>query len=515
MTREPAVSAPVDQRDVVAWLSTLRTRGGSVDRIDTHCSIVFLEGDRVYKLKRAVRYDYLDYSTIARRHDACLAEVALNKRTAPSIYLGVRAVTRESDGTFVFDGRGTPVDWVVEMVRFEANALLSHLAERQALDIALMPPLAKAIVRFHELAEWRFDYGGRDGMRAIVTGNAEGLEHPDTLALSAATLRQVTETSLAAIDSHTELLEQRRLSGFVRRGHGDLHLGNVCLVDGVPTLFDCIEFNEALASVDVLYDTAFLLMDLWYRGLARHASEVFNYYIRGSADLHGLGLLPLFLSTRATVRAKTSVTAAVVQRDPGGADRLRAEGERYLALAETLLSPPAARLIAVGGLSGTGKTTLARRLAPGIGPPPGALVLRSDVIRKELLGVAPLTRLGPEGYTDSVNHLVYRTLAERARTVLATGHAVVVDAVFAEARDRAAVADVGRACGVPFQGLWLDTSTPVMENRLRTRTDDESDATPEVLIQQQRRLSVPDGWTHLRADPDPDQVHRTAADALG
>lgn len=515
MTRDHVVSPPVDQGEVIAWLGTPHGPGRSVERIDTHSSVVFLEGDRAYKLKREVRYDYLDYSTSERRREACLEEVSLNRRTAPSLYLGVRAVTFDPDGGFALDGAGVPVDWVVEMVRFDDSSLLSRLAERGALDIELMPPLATAIARFHDVAAWRFDAGGYAGLRAIIEGNADGLADAAGRGLDAATVQRVTDASCAAIETHRGLLEQRRRSGFVRRGHGDLHLGNVCVVDGVPTLFDCIEFNDALASVDVLYDTAFVLMDLWHRGLTRHASELFNHYLRGDTDLQVLRLLPLFLSARAMVRAKTSLTAATVQQESRAAAHLVREAKQYLELAETLLAARPARLVAIGGLSGSGKTTLARRLAPDIGPAPGAVVLRSDVIRKQLLAVDPMTPLGPEGYTDSVNHLVYRTLAGRAQDALEAGHGVIVDAVFGDARDRAVVADVGKACDAPVEGVWLDAPAAVMEARLRNRSNDESDATPEVLHRQQRRASVPDGWTHVETGPDPDHVHERALASLG
>lgn len=514
MPRDPIASPAVDQGDVIDWLSSPHGTNEPVERIDTHISVVFLRGDRAFKLKRALQYDYVDYSTVERRREACLTEVALNRRTAPSLYLGVRAVTQEPEGAFALDGDGSAVDWLVEMVRFDQEALLSRLADRHALDIGLMPSLARAIFRFHELAEWQFDHGGRAGMQAVVSGNRDGLRDYGAAAVDASTLQRLTDASFAAIDRRGDQLEQRRLSGFVRRGHGDLHLGNVCLIEGTPTLFDCIEFSRAIASVDVLYDVAFVLMDLVHRGLDRHANELFNQYVRDETPLDGLSLMPLFLSVRAAVRAKTSVTTATLQPDRKRASQLRDDAAQYLGLAENLLSPPPARLVAVGGLSGTGKTTLARRLAPVIGAAPGALVLRSDVVRKELMGVPPLERLGPEGYTDSVNHLVYRTLGERAATALAAGHSVVVDAVFGEARDRAVVADLGRAHQVPFLGFWLEASEQIMTARLSDRTADESDATPDLLSHQRRRASVPTGWTRLQADRSPDDLERLSTEVL-
>ena len=211
------------------------------------------------------------------------------------------------------------------------------------------------------------------------------------------------------------LLDERRASGFVRQCHGDLHLRNIVLLDGRPTLFDGVEFNDKIACTDVLYDLAFLLMDLWRRGLPRHANAVWNRYLSDTGDLDGLSLLPLFLSCRAAVRAKTSATAARLQPDARRGNELQALAREYLAMAERLLHPPRPCLVAVGGFSGTGKSTLALGLAPSVGAVPGAVVIRSDEIRKRLSGVSPLDRLGPEGYSSEMSERVYATVAERAR----------------------------------------------------------------------------------------------------
>ena len=421
-----------DQRDVITFLSApdaYGLRAGPVERIDTHISIVWLAGDRVYKLKRAVRFDYVDFSTIELRRLACEAEVRLNRRTAPSLYRGVVPVTREADGSIALRGRGVPLDWLVEMARFDQDTLFDRLAERHRLEFALMDGLADAIVRLHASAEPRTDRGGRDGMAWVVDGNALGFAEQGATVLNPAACERLTADTRAALDRDTDMLEARRRHGLVRSCHGDLHLRNICLIDGVPTLFDSVEFNDAISCIDVLYDLAFLLMDLWRRNLRSHANAVFNEYLARTVDLEGLPLLPLFLSYRAALRAKTSVTGAKVQPDEGQKRELQTASRQYLALAQTFLYPPPACLIAIGGFSGSGKSTLARRLGPGAGAAPGALVVRSDLIRKTLLGVAPLTRLGPEGYTPAMTRHVYQTIAERALMALKAGHAVVADAV--------------------------------------------------------------------------------------
>ncbi len=490
-----------DQRDVIACLSTPATYGApvtSVDRTDTHSAVVFLAGDRAYKLKRAVRYSYLDFSTQTKRRAACEAEVKLNRRTAPDIYLGVLAVTREPDGTLALGGTGPPVDWVVEMVRFDEEMLFDRLATRHALAVELMPQLARVIAGFHASAEWRFDHGGRAGIARVIDGNTRGLAEHGAKVLDPNARAHLSTMAHAALDQQSALLEARRDSGYVRRCHGDLHLRNIVLL-GAPTLFDAIEFNDEIACVDVLYDLAFLLMDLWRRGLPEHANIVLNDYLAATADLGGLPLLPLFLSCRAAVRAMTSVTAASLQRDQAQADQLNAAARNYLVMAQDLLRPAPPRLIAIGGLPGSGKTTLARRLAPGIGAAPGALIVRSDLLRKSLCGVAPTTRLGKEGYTREVTRRVYRSLGERAGVAVRAGHSVIVDAVFADPLERAAIAEVARAAGVPFTGLWLQARPEVLAARLQRRRADASDATPSVLRQQLFQGVGPVSWHHVDA----------------
>jgi hypothetical protein len=256
------------------------------------------------------------------------------------------------------------------------------------------------------------------------------------------------------------------------------------LLDGDPTLFDAVEFNDEIACIDVMYDLAFLLMDLWRRRLPMHANALFNDYLVESHDWDGVSLLPLFLSCRAAVRAKTSATAASVQRDSTAAKELQRSAREYLALADRLLHDAGPCVIAIGGFSGSGKSTLARGLAPRLGPVPGAVVLRSDEIRKRLCGVPPLERLSAEGYSTTVSKEVYATLARHIGTVVRAGHSVIVDAVFADPGERAAIERVGNDASVPFVGLWLDAPAPILIDRSQRRQGDASDATADVVRMQ-------------------------------
>jgi len=232
----------------------------------------------------------------------CDAEVRLNRRTAPDIYRGVVPITREPGGALAFGGSGPPVDWAVEMNRFPQDALFDRLAATGRLDLELMRPLAAAIAEFHSIAEPRTDHGGTPGMAWVIEGNAVGFAEYGANVLDPLACRRLTDASRAELDHRGALLDERRASGFVRQCHGDLHLRNIVLLDGRPTLFDGVEFNDKIACTDVLYDLAFLLMDLWRRGLPRHANAVWNRYLAETRELSGLSLLPLFLSCRAGVR---------------------------------------------------------------------------------------------------------------------------------------------------------------------------------------------------------------------
>ncbi|NBB82919.1 MAG: AAA family ATPase, partial [Alphaproteobacteria bacterium] len=412
-----------DQSAVIAFLAdpdTHAARSGpapEVERIDTHGAVVFLAGDRAWKLKRAVDYPYMDLSTLAKRERACRAEIALNRRTAPSIYLAARPIVPAGDGHAFGDAeadRDRAVDWVVEMRRFDQDGLLDRLADRDALTVGLCEDLAVAVADLHRQAEPHFEATPK-AMQWVVEENLEEFAEdpelfpPDRVAL-------LGERAEAALARHWELMERRCRNGRVRRCHGDLHLRNVVAIDGRPVIFDAIEFNDRLATVDGLYDLAFLLMDLDHRDLRGHGNRVLNRYLEEDEQDEALALLPLYLSTRAAVRAKVSASIAAAVTDAGARAHHRDQAGAYLAMALAYLDPDPPRLVAVGGLSGTGKTTAARAVAPSIGPSPGAVILRSDILRKQLSGVARTEPLPESAYTPEASARVYDRIAGRAAT---------------------------------------------------------------------------------------------------
>jgi aminoglycoside phosphotransferase family enzyme/predicted kinase len=492
------------QQESIALLMDPASHGlsQSVEAIETHISRIFLAGDRAYKMKRAVHLPYADFSTPELRLAACEKEVELNSATAPGLYLGVRRITRQPDGTIAFDGDGELVDAVVEMVRFDQSGLLDRMAVAGTLTPALMTDITRMIVRFHRGAPVVHSSGGRANMSAVLDINEAGLAASRIFAE-----REVAPFNTAfrsALARHADLLDRREAAGKARRCHGDLHLRNICMLDGEPRLFDCIEFNDQIATVDVLYDLAFLLMDLWHRGFPELANLVANRYLDESDDEDGFPLLPFLMAVRAAVRAH--VTATQANSDSADRDRLAAEARSYFNLARAMLGDHSPRLIAIGGLSGSGKTTVAEALAAHVGSPPGARIIESDRIRKAMHGVAPETRLPDKAYRPEVSANVYREMAWRAALILAERGSVVADAVFDNAANRELIEAAAREARVAFFGVWLQTDPTVLWQRVSQRRQAISDATVDILSRQLRRKVADVAWTKIDAASDPARI---------
>src|SRR5579864_2205218 len=507
----PALNAmaEVDQAAVIDFLSDGKSYGEPGERpkrIDTHISIVFIVGDSVYKLKRAVRFSYLDYSTVAARARFCRAELELNRRTAPGLYRGVRSITRKPEGGLEWDGPGELADCVVEMERFDERELFDLLASDGRLTRAHMVRLADAIAGFHAAATIAPGFGGAQGLADVIEDNYVNIAASGgRLELQAIDgLHAACRAELMRI---RELLDARRANGRVRRCHGDLHLRNICLFRGEPTLFDCIEFNDAFSCVDVLYDLAFLLMDLEHCKLRALGNLLLNRYLDRTDDIAGIAALPLLLSVRACVRAKVAAASVAVQPEA------LTDARAFLEWAAALMKPERPSLIAIGGFSGTGKSTVAGGLAPDFAPAPGARVVHSDVLRKSLMGVAPETRLPAAAYRREISEQVYRLLREQASAVLTAGYTAIVDATFTDQAARDAIAAVAARAGVPFVGLWLAAPEAVLADRVAARRDDASDADLAVLRNQLKIGAGPITWT--RVDTSGDAEASLAAARLG
>ena len=502
--------------DIAAFLSRPETYGLTADDrigcIETHASRVYLAGERVYKLKKRVDFGFLDFTTLEKRRAAAENEIALNRRTAPDIYLRTMPVRRQHGDLQLGGSEGEIVDWLVEMRRFPAEGLFARLAEEGRLTRQEIETLAADVAVFHAHAEVTRERGGAALFARIVAGNDDNLKETVGKVFEAEKVARLKEESDRLIASHALLLDGRRDAGFVRRCHGDLHLGNVTLIGNRPVIFDCIEFSDDIASIDILYDLAFLLMDLAFRAttdarLAGFANRALNVYLDHVHEeeieptLEGLVLLPLFVATRAAVRAK--VTAVIADTEEKR-DRSRA----YLDFALAVLAAAPPSLLAVGGLSGTGKSTLAMALAPELGRPFGAIHLRSDIIRKRLFHVAPLERLPEAAYAKDVGRRVYAEMSRLAALALKAGMPVIADAVFSREGERVKVERLAAEASVPFCGLWLEAPAAILEARVAARAAearDPSDADVGVLRQQLGYDLGVMRWARIDASAGPEE----------
>ena len=505
-----------EQAEVLAFLQRPEHYGASVNHvecIETHGAYVFLGGDRVYKIKRAVTFSYMDFGTLEQRRVACEREFSINHANAPQIYQRVVALTRETDGRLAIDGDGIPVEWAVQMRRFAQDGLLSAIASQNRLTPALLHPLAATIARCHRTAARHPRADGAERVAQLyaqLMGNLQNLiGRIDGYAHEAARVAELAARLEGAFKEARPTLGQRGQAGWVRRAHGDLHLNNIVLVNGEPILFDALEFDEDMATIDVLYDLAFLLMDLDHCGQAAAANCVLNRYLfemREADQIDGLVALPLFMAIRAAVRAMVGLQRAE-QAAAKEAEQARTAAMGYIERALCDLAPNPPALIAVGGFSGTGKSTLAGALAPDVGRVPGAVHLRSDLERKVLFGLSETEPLPKELYTQVNSDRVYEIMFAKARRALTAGQAVVVDAVFARDAERDAIEKVAIDKGVRFTGLWLEAPENVLRDRVTARTGDASDATPEVVDKQIALGPGAINWSRIDASG-------TAADTL-
>jgi hypothetical protein len=475
-----------DQNEVFALLADRATHGidATVTRIDTHGAVVFLAGPDVYKVKRAVFFPFMDFSTLEKRRAACENEIAVNRDNAPDLYLGTIPIRRGAHGLQLGGAEGPIVEWTVHLRRFDETKTLDRLADEGELDLGIVARLAEIIVAAHEHAPRR-GHGATEMFCHRLEDTLEGLAAAKDV-FAPKSVAALSARFMAAYAANEPLLKAREGQGKVRRCHGDLHLRNIVLQNGRPILFDAIEFDDSMATVDIIYDLAFVLMDLWQRDLHAHANLLFNRYIWRCADmeqeLEGLAALPLFLALRAAIRAR--VTAALGKLEPIAREARGREARRFFAAAADFLAPQAARLVAIGGFSGSGKSTLAQGLAPLIGRAPGAVHLRSDIERKRLFSLSEYERLPDEAYRPEMSEKIYERLRHLAEIALRAGQSVVVDAVHARPEERDALAQIAAQAGAQFAGIWLDAPVETLVSRVEARKNDASDATAAVVREQ-------------------------------
>lgn len=476
----------------------------SVELRQTHISYVFLAGEYVYKIKKPVRFAFLDACTLARRHQLCLDEVRLNRRLAPDVYLGVVPIVRRDNGSLALgdaaalaDGIGAAVEWAVRMRRLKDATMLDRMVAEGGVSVAQIRAIAARLVAFHRAAatDQGWKYGSAASIWRLVRGNVAELALDCADLIAPAELAELERFTYGAIEPRWSLLNRRALCGRVCEGHGDLRCEHVSLGGDTIAIIDCVEFSEGLRYVDVASDVGFLAMDLDRLGARGLSDELVGAYREAAGDADLALLIPLYKFHRALVRAKVeSLTSRDAAIAPDQRAAAREAARRYLALALDLARESRPAMVVVCGLSGSGKSTVARRLADRL----GFQWLRSDEIRKRLAGVAPDERLsnghaGAGAYSPAFTRKTYAALLGAAAARLHDGAGVIVDATFAAPAYRAQAREVARCAGRPLLFVECTASHDEIVRRLARRArrvDEISDAGVATYLRQRGEFAA-------------------------
>ena len=479
---------------LVTALAKRLDAAGDTEVLETHISWVILAGPFAYKIKKPVDLGFADLTTLESRRRCCEEELRLGRRTAPSLYLAVIPIT----GTRLaprIGGEGPPIEWAVRMRRFPQAALLDRLAKWRALDTGLVDSLAEVVAAFHAAipkAPSASPFGTPEEIRAQTEGNFTGIRDY----AGAFVGRNRLGPLHAWVVREGERLEvhfaRRHAGGFVRECHGDLHLGNVALIDGRPVPFDAIDFDERLRWIDVMSEVAFTAIDLEAHGLTRHAHRFVDAYLSITGDYDALAALPYYRVYRAMVRAKVAaIRYAQCDEDVDACAAAVMDLERHLALAEAATRPPGPALIAMHGLPGSGKTTFAQELLEAL----GAVRIRSDVERKRVHGLAADARTGSAPgaglYDREADERTQSRLLAAAREALEGGVIAIVDSTGILRANRHAMRELARDLDVPFVLVGLAAPDDLLRERIAAREragKDASEAGIAVLERQMQRL---------------------------
>ena len=460
-----------------------------VDLVETHASWLLLAGDFAYKIKKPITLPFLDYGTLERRETCCRAELVLNHRLAPDLYLDVTPIGGAPGQPKI--GLLPALEWAVRMRRFDENGRLDHLAARGELQPEQLSQLAETLCAFQQaaaVAAPQTRFGAPDQVLAAARENFVELRQLLPLAMQPQIEQLALWTEEEFVRRRAEFAA-RKAGACVREGHGDLHLGNLVLIDGRVTPFDCIEFNEDFRWNDTASEMAFVWIDLLDHRRPGLAAWLLNAWLETGGDFQALAVLRFYAVYRAMVRAKVAALRAQQEETAHGLAELDAAGG-YLQLAGRIAEPPAPTLVITCGLSGSGKTTASSaRLLDSNGPAAGSIVrLRSDVERKRLFGLAPrdssASTLDGGIYAADATTRTYARLYSLARDLLAAGWPVIVDAAFLRRDERSAFRTLATELGVKFRILATSAATAELRRRLMARSGDASEATVAVLEKQ-------------------------------
>lgn len=450
--------------------------------IETHISWVIIAGEFVYKIKKPVNFGFLDFSTLQKRRHFCEEEIRLNQRFAKELYLDVIPIRQESDTVVLGCSFSEATEFAVKMRKFDQACEFDRLLENNKLTESHLRQLAQELVNFHQhsaVASAVDQFGLPESVQRPVVENFRQLEALVGTAIEEWQFQELETWSLWQHSLLSQYLLQRRQQGHIRECHGDLHLKNITLWQSRPTMFDCIEFNSEFRWIDTISEIAFLIMDLQYRGQYVLAQSFLNNYLEFSGDYQGLRLLKYYLCYRAMVRAKVAglrlTQELSVQEEPEVRNDLR----RHLALASSYTRKGSSGILLMYGLSGSGKSTVARQLAETI----QAVVVRSDVERKRLFSTKDEIEK-KHMYSEAATQRTYRYLLEQCEYILAGEFPVIVDATFQKKEFRRLFIDYAKRAAVPLFIIHCHAEESVLKMRIMSRTQDVSDADVSVLRHQ-------------------------------
>lgn len=446
--------------------------------IETHISWVILTGQYVYKIKKPVDFEVLNFSTLEKRQYCCEEEVRLNKLLAPDVYETVVPITG-TETQPQLNGTGNIIEYAIKMREFAQSEIFTQVLANGALTSALIDQLAKVIAEFHgrtPVAASDTVYGTPEHAHFPVQQNFTQILPWLTLESDKTKLLHLQQWAQTFFEQHHTLLAERKKQGFIRDCHGDIHLGNIILHHGQPVLFDRIEFNLDLRWTDVIADIAFLVMDLQEKQQPELANRLINTYLMYTGDYSGLALLPYYIAYRAMVRAKVSLFHANHAETPALQQDLKRQYDQFIKLAEASLSLTPAALFITHGLAGSGKSTVARLLVEKT----GAIQISSDIERKRLfnlpLNAQTKAELNQGIYQPAATEQTYAKLLQLARYLIKAGYTVVVDATFLKKTQRALFADLAAELQAPFTILHCQAKRELVENWLQQRVDGEHEA---------------------------------------
>ncbi len=457
--------------------------------IETHISWILLTGPYAYKIKKPVNLGFVDFSTLEKRRYYCEEELRLNRRLAPQLYRGVVSFGGTARHP-VLNGPA-PFEYAVKMEQFPDDARLDHVLRQKRLLPSHLGQLARDIARFHANAATAgadTPWGEPAEIHKFAMDNVAILLQLSIDNKKKKLIKQLKKWSTDTLYRLEEVMKKRKLDGYIRECHGDMHLGNMVLLNERVIVFDCIEFNPSLYWIDVMSELAFLVMDLEQRGQSALAFHFLNRQLEYSGDYSGLALLDYYRVYRAMVRAKVAgIRLSQTGVTPAQHAALQSELQRYLSLAERSANGAKPRLFITHGFSGSGKTHLTQALLEQL----GAIRIRSDIERKRLSGLAPdantASSTGGGIYTPQTTHRVYQHLLLLAEAILTAGYPVIVDATFLKKADRDNFRRLGDRLRLPVTILDFQADIPLLRTRIRQRSrlgQDASEATLAVLEQQ-------------------------------